>query len=173
MQHAPQRSPIPPRNRETRERRRRRAARLFSQGKSQAEAARQCGVSREAARTWYHTWKQEGVKGLAARKPGPVPRLTDAKKEQVERALLRGPRAFGYTTDLWTLARISALIRQVAHVPYHPGHVWRVLLAMGWSCQKPEPRARERNERAISYWKRVSWPRIQKRGRNLAHGLAF
>lgn len=47
-------------------------------------------------------------------------------------------------------------------VGYHPSQVWRILRAMGWSCQKPERRARERDEDAIHRWRRVEWPRIKK-----------
>jgi len=122
-------------------------------------------VSKEAARKWYDTWKQKGTKVLVtAKKPGPVSKLTDAKKKLVIRTLLKGPRAFGYHTDIWTLERIAAVIRRVARIQYHYRHVWRILLSLGWSCQKPETRARERDERAIKYWREVTWPRIQKRG---------
>lgn len=160
-------SPLSHRKRDWRAERRRKAAKLFGQGKTQAEAARQCGVSREAARKWHDTWKKNGIKGLAAvKKPGPEPKLTETKRKNVAAALLKGPRAFGYTTDLWTLERIAAVIKKIARVQYHHRHVWRVLSSLGWSCQKPEARARERNERAIKYWKQVTWPRIQKRGEN-------
>lgn len=147
------------------EERRRSAAKLFQKGYSQAEVARQYGVSREAARKWYDTWKKKGMKGLAAlKKSGRPSKLTEAKKKRVKQALLKGPRSFGYHTDIWTLERITAVIKRVARVPYHPGHVWRILLSMGWSSQKPETRARERDEKAIKYWREVTWPRIQKRG---------
>jgi transposase len=32
---------------------------------------------------------------------------------------------------------------------YHPAHVWKILTRLGWSCQKPERRAAERDETAI------------------------
>lgn len=158
-------SPSSHRKGEARVERRRRAAKLFQKGYSQAEVARRCGVSREAARKWYDTWTKKGTKGLViAGKPGPVSKLTDAKKKLVIQKLLKGPRAFGYHTDIWTLERIAAVIKQVTGIQYHYRHVWRVLGSLGWSCQKPETRARERDEKAIRYWREVTWPRIQKRG---------
>ena len=33
--------------------------------------------------------------------------------------------------------------------------------ALGWSCQKPAERARERDEKAIVHWKRWVWPHIK------------
>jgi hypothetical protein len=47
-------------------------------------------------------------------------------------------------------------------VSYHPSQVWRILRASDWTCQKPERRARERDEAAIARWRRVDWPRIKK-----------
>lgn len=148
-----------------REHRRRRAAKLFQKGYSQAEVARHFGVSRESARNWYDTWKEAGTKGLASKpKTGRPSKLTESKKKMVKQALLAGPRSFGYHTDIWTLERVATAIQKVAGVSYHHRHVWRILLSMGWSCQKPETRARERNEKAIKYWREVTWPRIQKKG---------
>jgi len=165
MQNTRYTSPLSHRKKNGRVERRRRAAKLFQKGYSQAEVARWCGVSKEAARKWYDIWKRKGTKGLTtSKKPGPVPKLTDAKKKRVIHALLKGPQSFGYHTDIWTLERVATVIKKVARVPYHHRHVWRVLLSMGWSCQKPETRARERDEKAIKYWREVTWPRIQKKG---------
>jgi hypothetical protein len=36
---------------------------------------------------------------------------------------------------------------------------------MGWSCQKPERRARERDEEAIAAWRKNDWLRIKKRSK--------
>ncbi len=141
------------------------AARLFKKRVKHAEIARRLKVSRAAVRQWYVAWKRKGREGLeAAGRLGRKPRLTKAGIARVRNALLRGPTACGYHTDVWTLERIARLIRQTVRVSYHPSHVWKVLAAMGWSCQKPETRARERDERAIQRWREVTWPRIQKRG---------
>ena len=67
--------------------------------------------------------------------------------------LLKGALAGGYPTELWTLGRVAQVIRREFHVRYHPGHLWRVLGKMGWSCQKPERLARERDEEAVRQWR--------------------
>jgi transposase len=89
--------------------------------------------------------------------------LSDAQKRTLVRLLSTGALRAGYTTDLWTLGRVAALIHQQFGVRYHPAHVWKVLTGLGWSCQKPERRAVERDEVAIARWKREEWPRIKKR----------
>jgi len=81
----------------------------------------------------------------------------------VIRVLLKGALAAGYSTDLWTLERIGRVIEQQYHVTYHPAHVWKLMRSLGWSCQKPERRALQRDERAIAHWKRYRWPHIKKR----------
>ena len=77
--------------------------------------------------------------------------------------LTRGALRAGYRTDLWTLPRVTELIHQEFGVRYHPAHVWKVLTALGWSGQKPERRAVERDEAAIARWKQEAWPRVKKR----------
>jgi hypothetical protein len=55
--------------------------------------------------------------------PGwPPPRRSQAELEAVAQALAKGPQAFGFDTDLWTLGRIAAVIERLTGVRYHPGH---------------------------------------------------
>jgi len=143
--------------------RRRQAARLFHRGLSQAEVARQLRVSSVSAMRWHHAWKEGGQKGLAvAERLGRPTRLSVEQLARIEKALLRGPSALGYATDLWTLPRIAELIEKTTGVRYHPGHVWRLLRQMGWSLQKPATQAKERDEAAIKRWKRATWSRLKK-----------
>jgi len=71
--------------------------------------------------------------------------------------------AWGFSTELWTTQRIATVIRQEFGVRLHRAHVSRLLSRLGWSCQKPERRALERNEAAIAHWKRYRWTAIKKK----------
>jgi len=82
--------------------------------------------------------------------------------------LLRGAGKHGYSTELWTLKRVAEVIAVNFGVRYHPGHVWHVLRSMRWSNQKPERRARERDDQAVERWRREDWPRIKKRPKKRA-----
>jgi transposase len=140
------------------------AAQLLRQGVSQAEVARQIGVHRQSVSRWAQQLEEQGLRGLkqagrAGRKPG----LSGEDLRRIERSLKRGPKAFGYATELWTAARVARLIEEECGLHYHPGHVWRLLRQMGWSCQRPSGRARERDEVAIAEWKRKKWPEIKKK----------
>ena len=145
------------------ERRRMRAVRLFEQGETQADVARRLRVSRTTAMRWAQAWEAQGSEGLrAAGRAGRKPRLSSDQLDQVEQALLEGPLAFGYRTELWTLPRMAELIQRITGVRYHPGHVWRVMRQLGWSLQKPTTRARERDEEAIARWLKSTWPALKK-----------
>jgi len=78
------------------------------------------------------------------------------------RLLLKGPLAHGYPTNLWTTARIAELITRQFGVSYHRDHVGRLMHRLGWSHQKPESRAVERDEAAIQRWKPEDWPRVKE-----------
>jgi transposase len=158
------RRPRPVEERAALEARRLQAAELFAQGRTQAEVARTLGVSRQSAHVWHTRFLQGGVDALRSRGPtGPDPRLSDAQLARVEEALLAGAMANGFETDLWTLERVAVVITQLTGVRYHPGHVWVILRQrLGWTLQRPERRASERDEQAITRWVQQEWPRIKK-----------
>jgi transposase len=58
---------------------------------------------------------------------------------------------------------VAHLIEQEFDVHYHEGHVWKILVGLGWSPQRPEGRARERNEKQILNWKKKVWPALKKK----------
>ena len=145
------------------ERRRLKAAKLLTKGMSEAEVARQVGVHRQSVNRWAKALAEGGKAALKhPGRAGRKPRLDAQALKRIERGLKRGPGALGYDTELWTTERVAALIEQETGVRYHPGHVWKILKKLGWSCQRPTGRARERDEKAIAHWKKVRWPEVKK-----------
>ena len=155
------------------ERRRRHAVKLLHQGESPTVLARILGVHRTTLYSWLHKEQQPG--GLDAKpRRGHAPRLSDQQLRQLEQLLLQGPRAHGWSNDLWTCGRIAELIRRRFGVNYHHDHVGRFLhKRLHWSCQKPQRRARERNDKEIDIWKRQEFPRIVCEARQRGAHLAF
>ena len=146
------------------EKRRKKAAVLFAKGRSAPEVARHFGVARQVAYRWKDAFENGGAAALASKgNAGRKPKLSAEQTRQVADALVAGPVVRGYKTNLWTLPRVAALIEELTGVRYHPGHVWRLLGANGFSCQRPERRAIERDDKAIRRWKRVKWPALKKR----------
>ena len=146
------------------ERRRMEGARLLRQGRSQSEVARELGVHRQSVSRWARELEQSGVRGLRqARRTGRPPKLSSAQLRDLERALKRGPEAFGFASGLWTAARVRDLIEYRTGVRYHEDHVWRLLRKLNWTCQRPSGRALERDEQTIRNWKKYRWPGIKKK----------
>lgn len=146
------------------ESRRLRAASLFKQGESQAEVARMLGVHRQTVHRWAKCFASEGRAALKkAGRAGRKPRLSAAELRRIGQELKRGPEVLGYETSLWTAPRVADLIERECGIRYHPGHVWKILRQMGWSCQRPAGRALERDEPAIRRWKKQRWPELKKK----------
>ena len=144
--------------------RRRIAARQLQEGKGIREVARLVGASPSSVHGWKQALAEGGPEALKAKAhPGRPAKLRSEQKEELEQLLLEGPLAAGFPTDLWTLRRVAQVIERHFGVRYHPGHVWRILRGMEWSPQKPERRARERDEEAIEEWRQKEWPRIKKK----------
>jgi len=119
-------------------------------------------ASLSSVKRWKQAVAQGGTAALAAKPhPGAKPKLTPSQKR---RLVAIRPTAAGYRTELWTCARVAEVVGRRFGVSYHPDHLGRVLRALGFSPQKPESRARERDEAAIRRWRAHDWPRIKKRG---------
>ncbi|MFN7019781.1 MAG: winged helix-turn-helix domain-containing protein [Phycisphaerales bacterium] len=135
----------------------------LGQGKGTNEVARLVGVGPSAVSKWKKAQRKRGPKGLRARPhPGRKPRLSASQKRRLVALLKKGAVAAGYDSDLWTCRRVRDLIGKTEGVWYDFNHVGRILHALGFSVQKPESRARERDETAIARWRTRDWPRIKR-----------
>ncbi len=144
---------------------------LLGEGMGVREVARMVGASPGSVTVWRQRYEREGADGLASRPhPGPRPKLDAGRRAELLRLLGQGPRAHGYTTESWTLPRVAAVIERRFGVNYDPSSVWHLLRQAGWTCQKPEQRARERDEAAVERWRGRDWPRIKKRPVGTAGG---
>jgi transposase len=154
----------PRRDFEALKRRRMRAADMFRRGKRQADVARALGVSAESASEWFRLWSAGGRAALAgAGRAGRLPRISDEQLAEVVAALKKGPRANGFPTDLWTLARVADVIEGTTGIRYSQTQTWEILRKrLGWTRQRPARRALERNDEAIANWVANEWPRIKK-----------
>ena len=148
--------------REQMEERRLKGAQLLKAGKlSQAEIARQLGVSRIAVTHWAQQLDTDQPlrRRIASGRP---PKLTAAQQRPLKRLLKRGARAAGFPTERWTLGRIQHVIEREFGVTYHVHSLSDVLDGLGWSLQRPLARAQERDEDIIQAWLAQDWPRIKK-----------
>ncbi|MFJ9824700.1 helix-turn-helix domain-containing protein [Streptomyces sp. NPDC101160] len=144
--------------------RRVRAAELFDQGRPGAEIARMLGVSEESVRRWRRVWEKDGADALRRRPAtGRPPKLDGAQVEQVRAALEQGAQTHGFEADLWTLERGGLVVQRMTGVTLSKASVWRLLTGrLGWSLQRPERRAVERDGSEIARWIAHEWPPIKK-----------
>lgn len=150
--------------REQMEERRLEAGRLLKAGQlSQAEIARQLGVSRATVSDWAKKVEAEGIRGLGKRTAkGGTSKLTKEQKQRLKRLLDRGGLSNGFSTDRWTLERVRQLIQREFEVTDHRNYLNGLLRQLGFSPQKPVPQAGEQDQEWVEAGLQQDWPRIKK-----------
>lgn len=145
------------------EARRRQALRLLDSGYSLTEVGRLTDSAASSVMRWRNARARGGSQALKVRPtPGRPAALSNAQRQRVIRRLMKGAMANGFATQLWTTSRVAVVIHRCCQVRYHRSHVARLLHDFGFSCQKPERLALERDEARIEQWKRKDWRRVKK-----------
>jgi transposase len=155
-----------PRDRQKLEERRKEAVQLVNSGRmTPIEVARQMGVNRTTVHEWLRMYREEG--GMRALRSKDHPKkacyLTPEQDQELRRMILEGATKHGFDSDLWTCPRVRALILRRFGVKHGVSSIPWVLRRLGFSPQKPESRAIERDERKIRGWVKVEFERIKKR----------
>ena len=147
---------------------------MFGRGKHQVDVAAKLGICQPTASRWYRSWLAGGRAALAgAGRAGRIRKLSDEQLAKVQAALLAGPKANGYPTEMWTLARVAEVIETVTGIRHGTTQTWTILRTrLGWSRQRPARRAVERNDEAIASSAKRDWPRIKRAPGAAASGSA-
>jgi len=137
---------------------------MLRKGRTFRDVAASVKASLSSVIRWSGRHRKKGMKGLRQHAPWGRPgRLTAGQKEDLREQLLKGAVAAGHNTELWTLKRIARVIDGRYGIEYTGVGVWKLLReGLGWSCQKPEKRALQRDEEKIRKWKTRVWPYIKK-----------
>ena len=152
-------------SREQREKTRFKAARLFKKNIPQAAIARKLKVTPAAVNYWHIAWEKHGKEGLKSKgHPGFESRLTDVKRSVFKRAVLKGPLDYGFETNFWTLSRLAAVMKKTTGIKFGHDRTWQIVRELGFTCQKPQVRAAQRDEAAIKAWKEKRLPDLKKMG---------
>jgi transposase len=139
---------------------------LHLQGWSQVKIAEALGVTQGAVSRWIARGNQGGLDALRTKQaPGAPSRLTDDQRTQLVTILKEGAEAHGFLGAVWTQARIAKVIKRTFGVSYHRDHIGRIMRDLGWSAQKPQEQASQRNDAAIASWREETWPAIKKKRR--------
>jgi transposase len=147
------------------ERRRRLAIDRLHEGYTQQDVADFLDTNVRSIRRWWQQYRLHGDAGLNAKpQPGRPRKLSPRQEASVLHWLQRSPKAFGFATELWTAPRVAQVIQRKFGIDFHPRYLNQWLAERHISSQKPQRKARERNDAEIARWKKEDWPRI-KNGR--------
>jgi transposase len=144
--------------------RRRLAIERASEGYSTQEVADFLGVDPSTVRRWLAAFRDRGDAGLAVRPVSGRPsKLTTIQEKIALRWLTESPLHHGFETELWTATRLGQLIHEEFGVALNPRYLSTWLRDRGFTPQKPQRIARERDPKAIAAWLESDWPRIKKK----------
>ena len=148
------------------EERRFKCAELFTTDElDQKRIALELEVSSASISKWHAKWLEGGSKALTA-KPhlGPGKSISAEDQQKLLDAVKLGALHWGFTVDRWTAQRIADVCQRVTGIDFHPDHVRKLMRELGFSPQKPQRKAVERDETAIAMWLKTTHPEILKRG---------
>ncbi len=146
------------------------AVALRKEGLSVRTIAARVGCVPSSVVRWTQAFDRHGERGLDAKpQAGGKARLTKRQRRQLGAILVRGPRAWGWSNELWTLERVAEVIDRRFGVRYHISHVHRLLGQLGFSAQKPARLARERDDAAVAEFRGKRWSAIKKSASRGAH----
>jgi transposase len=143
---------------------RRKAVRAVQEGKTQEEAARLFGVTRQAVGKWVKAHREGGSKQLTAGRKGRPQggSLEPRQAAQIIRAITdRHPDQLKLPFYLWTREAVGALIEQRFGISLSVWTVGRYLKEWGFTPQKPLRRAFEQDPVAVRRWIDEAYPLIR------------
>lgn len=149
------------------EERRLEGQRLLEGGEyTSSQIARHLGVQDSTVRHWAKKLRERGRDALKARLSGGRPRqLTVEQEQRLCKIIDAGAVKAGFPNEQWTSPRVRHVIGQQFGVWYHEDHVYKLLIRLGFSVQKPDKRAVERDEEAIQTWVRTRGVELGKKDR--------
>lgn len=135
---------------------------MFAQSRTTSQIAGGLRVSEKSVREWRRRWVAGGDAALDSSGPGGADCKLDAgRRKRLAEMLDEGPVAYGWADARWTLARVAEVIERSFGVAYTLRGVSYLLHRMGYTLQVPARRAVERDEQAITTWRRKRWPAVK------------
>lgn len=133
---------------------------------STGEIARLLHVNRTTVRSWILAWNSHREIGLLeGHRSGRPACLTQEQKEHLADIVDSGPVAYGLQSGVWTSPIIRQVIEEQFAVRYHPGHVRKILKAIGFSVQRPTTRLVQADPKQQNKWVRYTYPNLKKKPR--------
>lgn len=137
---------------------------LSIQEHSSGEIAKLLMVNRTRVPVWINNWNKHGVEGLLEGYRSGRHSLMDSEKfEKLADIIDSGPVAYGLDTGIWNSIIITKVINEEFGIKYHPGHVRKILKALGFSIQRPTIKLVQANSVNKNKWIRYTYPLVKKK----------
>ena len=108
-------------------------------GRSIDEITYLLSKNRRTIHSWLVRFNERGIDGKDSRKaPGKIPSLTIEQRERLIIMLERGPPH--NPTGLWSTKEVREFIAKKFKRRFVKQHVWRMLVSLGFSMQRPRKR---------------------------------
>ena len=136
---------------------------LNHQRHTSSEIAQLLEAPRSKVSLWLGEYERYGWEALLeGHRSGRPNELTCAQLSQLDSVLDSGPIAYGFSSGVWTSPMIARVIQEEFDVRYHPGHVRKVLKALGFSVQRPRRQLAKADPAEQDRWQRYTYPRLKK-----------
>ena len=135
-------------------------------GWQQNRIAEALGVTKGAVSQWLKKARDvpEQQQALALRikkSTGRKPALTAQNRSELAALVERGAEAFGFVGDVWTSHRVRIVARRELGIVVGLTTIKKFLHEAGYSVQKPEVRATQKNDKAVAGF-RGGWVNLKK-----------
>jgi len=108
-------------------------------GKSIDEIAYLLSKNRRTVHSWLVRFKKRGIDGKdSIKQPGKIPALTLKQRQNLVKILEHGPPH--NHSGLWVTKEVRELIAKKFKHKYVKQHVWRLLVSLGFTMQRPRKR---------------------------------
>jgi transposase len=137
---------------------------LNNDGKTSGEIATVLKSPRSCVSEWLKNYEEHGYDGLLeGHRSGRAPQLSPSDKILLGDLVESGPVAYGFLSGVWTSPMIAKVIREEFKHEYHPGHVRKLLVQLGFSVQRPKRLLAKADLQLQNRWRRYTYPNIKKK----------
>lgn len=137
---------------------------LCADGRTSGEIASALHAPRSKVSEWLRRYQEYGMDALLeGHRCGRPSALSEKEKMRLVDILDSGPVAYGFVGGVWTSPMITRVIKEEFTTDYHPGHVRKVLYALGFSVQRPKRHLAKADPELLERWRRYTYPNIKKK----------
>jgi transposase len=154
---------------------RRLAVHRVAGGEKPSAVVKSLGFCRTSIYKGLRAYRKRGAAGLAGRKSnGPTPKLTGSPKRRVRTWIVgKDPRQWGFDFGLWTRKIVQQMMVDKFGVSLTLPSVGHLLTSLDITPQKPLRRAYERDEAAVTQWKKETYPQLRRRAQKNGAEIFF